>query len=71
MEETKSSVGEEREQIRIHESRAKKEIDSLVLQVRELQVKLSTSRMREKDHVRKMDDMERVNIENHRRISEM
>lgn len=34
-------------------------------------MKLSTSRMREEDLERKMDDMERVNVENLRKISDM
>ena len=36
-----------------------KEIDSLILQTRELKVKLSTSRMREEDHLRTIEDMKR------------
>jgi len=51
---------EEREKVRTLEEKACKEADHLTLQVRELRVKLSTSRMREEDYLRTISDMQKA-----------
>ena len=57
---TKDGLKEERVKVRDQEARAQKETDSLILQVRELKVKVSTSRMREEDSLRTIADMQRA-----------
>lgn len=51
---------DEREKVRTLEEKACKEADHLTLQVRELRVKLSTSRMREEDYLRTISDMQKA-----------
>lgn len=58
LEDTKSQLRQERDRYRRLEEKTQKEKESLVLQVRELRVKLSTSRMREEDYVRSIKDMQ-------------
>ena len=51
---------DEREKVRTLEEKAFKEADHLTLLVRELRVKLSTSRMREEDYLRTISDMQKA-----------
>ena len=56
---SKDALKEESKKARDAEAKASKETDSLILQVRELRIKLSSSRMREEDSLRTIADMQR------------
>lgn len=59
LEESKAMAKEEREKARKLEAKAVKESENLTLQVRELKVKLSTSRMREEESLRTIADLKK------------
>ncbi len=54
---TETSARDDKQKTERLESKFQKEVDSLILQTRELKVKLSSSRMREEDHLRTIEDM--------------
>ena len=57
LEEAKSQLRQEKDRWLRLEEKNQKDKDILTLQIRELRVKLSTSRMREDDYVRTIEDM--------------
>ena len=57
LEEAKSQLRQEKDRWLRLEEKNQKDKDILTLQIRELHVKLSTSRMREDDYVRTIEDM--------------
>ena len=57
LEDAKSQLRQEKDRWLRLEEKNQKDKDILTLQIRELRVKLSTSRMREDDYVRTIEDM--------------
>lgn len=57
LEDAKSQLRQEKDRWLRLEEKNQKDKDILTLQIRELHVKLSTSRMREDDYVRTIEDM--------------